>query len=169
MSGVARADDVVVPLQPEQQVEPQAVGLVVVADDLLDRGIAGRQGLGVAILDGQQPAAIGVVTRQHAVVRLLEPDRLLQVAERLRPLGRGRGLARGPRRLDRGTGAPSPAGASIARLNCSTASSGRPCFRKTSARAADASDWRSSSRIAACRSAAAWLEIAALEARAARG
>ena len=46
------------------------------------------------MIEGQQPAPIGVVLGQHRVVRLLEPDRLIQVAQGLRPLGRSRVLAR---------------------------------------------------------------------------
>ncbi len=126
---VARSDDVVVTFQLEQQVDPQAVGIVVVADDL-ERGIPGRQGVGVAMIEGQQPAPIGVVLRQHRVVRFLESDRLVQIAQGLHPLGRSRVLAReNARRLDRGTEARRVRSASMARLNCSTASSGLPCFR----------------------------------------
>ena len=40
------------------------------------------------MIEGQQPAPIGVILGQHLVVRFLEPDRLVQVIQGLSPLGK---------------------------------------------------------------------------------
>ena len=61
-----------------------AVGGLVVAN-AFDHDLAGREGLGIAAIAGEQPAAIGVVARQDGVVRLLQADRPVQVGEGLRP------------------------------------------------------------------------------------
>ncbi len=80
-------------LQPEQQLDSQAMGVVVVSDDL-DRLIAGGQRLGLAVIEVQQPCPVEVVAGQYEAARLLELDRAVQVVQGLGPLGRGRGLAR---------------------------------------------------------------------------
>ena len=126
---VARADDGVVPLPLEQQIEPQAVGVGVVADGR-ERGIPGRQGVVVAMIERQQPASIGLVTRQPLVSRFFEPNCLVQVAQGLRAEPKSNACARLTSARPRYKGAKSGFGLrSIASPNCSTASSGLPCLR----------------------------------------
>ncbi len=77
---IARTDDVVVTIQSEQRLDPQAVGVIVVGIDL-DRRVAGIQRVGVAMIEGQQPGPAEMVAGQHPVIGRLQPDRLLQVAQ----------------------------------------------------------------------------------------
>ena len=115
-------------LQPEQQVEPQAMGIRIVADPL-DRGLAGREGVRHSTLGGQQAGPVGMVAGQDEVVRPLEPDRLFQVGEGLRRrAGVGSLLSRTTSARPRYKGAQS-GHRSIARRNWSMASSYRPCWQ----------------------------------------
>ena len=42
------------------------------------------------MIEGEQPAPVGLVARQHRVSRIFKPDRLVEIAQGMRPLGQGR-------------------------------------------------------------------------------